>query len=98
MNTIASFLRSLLLASAFSFAAPILLVSGAIASLSLLSYIPSLRLISQMGLAQINSFLITFGSGQPLEGVLVIGTVCGLVGALFDTYVFCQRQVLRRDW
>lgn len=98
MKIIASFLRSLLLASFFSFAAPILLFSGAIASFVLLSYIPSLRFFGQAGLEQICSFLTTFGSGQPLEGILIIGAVCSLVGALFDTYVFCQRQVVRRDW
>jgi len=95
---VASFLRSLLLASFFSFAAPILLFSGVIAGLFLLSYIPSLRLFGQAGLEQICSFLTTFGSGQPLKGILIIGAVCSLVGTLFDTYVFCQRQVLRRDW
>lgn len=98
MNTVTSFVRSLLLASLFSFAAPILLLGAAIAGLSLLSYIPSLRLLGQAGVGKILNFLTTFGSGHPLEGILVISGVCMVVGALFETYVFYQSQVTRRNY
>jgi len=40
------------------------------------------------------SFLAVFGTGSPLEGVLVIGMTCSIVGALFDTYAFYRYQSL----
>ncbi len=95
---IASLLRSLLISSILSFSAPTLLLAGVLASLSLLNYVPGLKAMAQFGLQQMNTFLATFGNGQPLEGMLIIGLVCSLVGILFDTYVFYQRQVPHRDW
>lgn len=66
-----------------------------LASLSILSYIPILEGMGQTGATQIWAFLAIFGNGCPLEGILVIGLACGLVGALFDTYTFYSYQNLR---
>lgn len=95
MRIVPNFLRSLLLTSVLSFAAPLLLVGGALVSLSLLGYIPLLEKIGQTGAEQILGFLAIFGSGCPLEGILVIGCACGFVGGLFDTYAFYRYQNLR---
>lgn len=95
MSILPNFLRSLLLTSLLTFAAPILLVGGVLASLSILSYIPILEAMGQTGAAQVCMFLAVFGNGCPLEGILVIGLACGLVGALFDTYTFYHYQNLR---
>jgi hypothetical protein len=92
MNVIFNFLRSLLLASFLSFVAPTLLLGGVLVSLSLLCYIPNLGRFCQLGLGLVFDFLATFGNGQPLEGLLIIGLTCGLVGAIFDAYVFYQHQ------
>jgi hypothetical protein len=97
MNAIFNLLRSLLLTSFFSFAAPTLLLGGLLTSLFLLCYVPTLEEIGQFGIEQILDFLATFGSGQPFEGLLVISLTCSLVGALFDAYVFYQQQAPRRN-
>lgn len=95
MSILPNFLRSLLLTIIFSFVAPILLLSGALVSLALISYIPGLQGIGQATLGQILQFLATFGSGNPFRGLVVIALTCSLVGALFDTYAFYRYQSLR---
>lgn len=97
MNALFGFLCSLLLTSVFSFAAPTLLLCTLVLSLSLFCYIPLLEAVCLEGRGQIFTFLATFGSGQPLEGILVIGCTCGLVGALFDAYVLSQQQTPGRN-
>jgi len=83
-----TYLRSLLLASLLSFLAPIALIGGTISILLLLGFIPGLMSFAQASASQILAFLETFGSGNAWEGTLVIGCACGVVGALFDTYIF----------
>lgn len=97
MHIISNLLCSLLLTSFFSFVAPALLLGGLLVSLFLLCCIPTLKEIGQFGIEQVFSFLATFGSGQPLEGLLVISLTCSLVGAVFDAYVFYQQQTPRRN-
>lgn len=95
MSILPNFLRSLLLTSFLSFSAPVLLVGGMLASLCLLSYIPGIEIIGQSGVESVCQFLTTFGNGNPIEGVVVIGLTCALVGGLFDTYAFYRHQTLR---
>ncbi|MBW4576519.1 MAG: hypothetical protein KME08_14685 [Aphanothece sp. CMT-3BRIN-NPC111] len=94
MSIFPSFLRSLFLTTILSFAAPILLVGGGLAVVSLVGYIPGLAAMGQAGVAQILQFLATFGTGCPLQGILVIGWTCSFVGGLFDTYAFYRYQSL----
>ncbi len=82
-----NFLRSLSLAVLLSFFAPMLLMSGSLASTWLIACIPGLGSIGQIPNILI-SFLDTFGGGCALQGMLTIGLVCGFVGALFDIYTF----------
>ncbi|MDY7009121.1 MAG: hypothetical protein SWX82_35780 [Cyanobacteriota bacterium] len=90
MNILPSLLRSLLLTSIFSFVTPILLIGGSWTSFALISHFPTLRTIGQSGAALIWHFLATFGNGHPSQGCLVIAVTFSLVGAMFDTYAFCQ--------
>lgn len=83
-----NYLRSLLLASLLSFLAPIALIGGTLVLLLLMGAVPGLMPFGQVCATQILSFLETFGSGSAWEGTIVIGCTCGLVGALFDTYIF----------
>jgi hypothetical protein len=83
-----NFLRSLFLAALFSFFAPLLLVSGSLASTWLLTCIPGLEAIGQMPTDMVLGVLSAFGSGCAFQGMLTIGLACGFVGALFDVYVF----------
>ncbi len=95
MNIFPNYLRSLMLTLILTFATPILLLGGILTGASLVGYIPGLEALSQTSTGQILQFLATFGSGCPFEGVLVIGSTCSFVGALFDTYAFYRYQTLR---
>lgn len=91
-----AFFRSLLLTSTLSFVAPVLLIGIAIASLSLINYIPITEVISRCATERFVQFLTTFGDGSAIEGTVVIGLTCSLVGVLFDTYAFYY-QCLRNS-
>jgi hypothetical protein len=88
-------LRSLSLAVVLSFFAPMLLMSGSLASTWLLTCIPGLGSIGQIPTNMLLDVLDTFGGGCPLQGMLTIGLVCGFVGALFDIYVFYNFRTQR---
>ncbi len=83
-----NFLRSLFLAALFSFFAPLLLVSGSLASTWVLTCIPGLQTIGRTAANVLLAFLDTFGDGCAVQGTLAIGLVCGFVGILFDIYAF----------
>jgi hypothetical protein len=87
------FLRSVLLAAAFSFAGPLFLISSTILLLSAAAYIPWVQPFSSFLVDQILRFLAAFGNGRVYEGALVIGMACSFVGALFDTYVYYYRYL-----
>ncbi|XHX78902.1 MAG: hypothetical protein RBJ76_02915 [Stenomitos frigidus ULC029] len=87
--------RSLLLTSTFSFAAPMALIGMVLVLLSAIVQIPFAEAIGQTGVAKLLQFLAVFGSGDPFQGALVIGLTCGLVGTLFDAYAFYRHQNLR---
>lgn len=91
------YLRSLFLTSLVSFLTPLLFVGSTIAGLMLVGLVPGLDAFSQRSLGVILIFLQTFGSGKALEGSLVIGGACGVVGGLFDTYVFYNHSSFRRN-
>lgn len=94
MSILPNFLRSLVLTALLSFVAPIVLVTVLVVALSGIGYIPGLEVIGQAGTTQLLKFLAVFGSGCPVEGVLVIGFTCSIVGALFDTYAYYRYQIL----
>jgi hypothetical protein len=97
MSTLPNFLRSILITGIFSFITPTLFTIGVLLCLSLLSHVSPLSLVSQSGIEQVIHFLAVFGSGSSLNGLLVIGLVCSLVGILFDTYTFYRHQNLRNN-
>lgn len=94
MSILPNFLRSLALTIFLCFVAPFVVVAVLLASLIGIGYVPGFETIGQAGLIQLLQFLTVFGSGCPLEGVIVIGFACGIVGALFDTYSFYRYQML----
>ncbi len=97
MMILTNFLRSLLLTTLFSFIAPIFLIGGLLAFLSLMVYIPGLPEVIAHIPSAIMRFLATFGSGSSWRGLFVIGLTCGFVGGLFDTYTYYRYQILRID-
>jgi hypothetical protein len=95
MSILPNFLRSLILASIFSFLAPVLLIGTILASLVLLGYVPGLEVFAKVGVEQIAAFLKVFGSTSALRGVITIGIACSLVGVLFDAYTLYRYQNLQ---
>jgi hypothetical protein len=95
MRTLFNLLRTLLITSIFSFFAPLLLIGATFFGLMLVKHIPFLELISTIGLEQLLHFLVIFGTGSAIRGVLTISLVSSLVGILFDTYIFYRYQILR---
>jgi hypothetical protein len=94
MSILPNYLRSLVLTILLSFVAPIVLITALLTVASGIASIPGFEAIGQTGTTQLLQFLTVFGSGSPLEGVMVIGFTCSLVGALFDTYAFYRYQML----
>jgi hypothetical protein len=88
MKSKSDFAHSLLLAITASSVAPLVLLTIVCLGFQLCTYVPG---IGEMG-ACINRgiamFLMDFGNGSPVQGMLTISLVCGLVGGMFDTYAF----------
>lgn len=94
MRMFPNLMRSLLITGIFSFLVPVALVGCLLVPLRLLQEIPSLEIMSQAGIAPVMEFLRVFGSGNPLHGMLVIASVCSLVGILFDSYTLYRHEKL----
>jgi hypothetical protein len=63
--------------------------------LSAIGYIPGIDILGQIGTEKLVKFLIVFGDGYPLQGLLTIGLTCALVGSLFDLFNFYRYQNIR---
>jgi hypothetical protein len=93
MHSALSLARSLTVAVCIGFLLPVLGVSFAIIGLGIATYLPGVDWISQVGLQGLMTVLATFGSGDPLEGLMVIGAAFALVSALFDGYVTYRQRI-----
>ncbi|MDJ1184854.1 hypothetical protein [Roseofilum casamattae] len=93
MNFLLIFIRSLCLAVLLSFVTPWVVVGGIMLSLDLGTQIPGLTALSQEWENCIWHFLAVFGNGEPLEGLLVLGVTCSIVGAMFDAFAFYREQI-----
>ncbi len=93
MNLLIIFIRSVFLAVLLSFVAPWIVVGGVMLGLNLGTQIPGLTALSQTGEGYIWHFLAIFGNGEPLEGLLVLGVACSIVGAMFDMFAFYREQM-----
>lgn len=97
MSLLMILLRSLLLTSVLSFLAPSLVFGIILLGLSLSAHISGLAIFSHAAEMQVKDFLATFGSGQPVDGLLVISCTCSIVGILFDSYAFYRDQILHSN-
>jgi len=87
MTDMMSLVRSLFIASFFSFLVPLLLMAGVLGSMVLVGHLPVIAPIGQ-GVAQlVLQFFQVFGSGSWLNGMLIIAITCSIVGFLFDAYL-----------
>jgi hypothetical protein len=97
MSIVPPFLRSLLVTSLLSFLLPLVILGTARMVFSLLSSIPPWMELGNSGNRALIEFLTTFGSGNPVEGVFVIGLTCSFVGSLFDVFTPHRYHDLRQD-
>jgi len=86
MRVLPNFFGYLFLTSLLSFIAPMALLAGIGMGLFLLGCLPGLDLLAQTLASQIQLFLIVFGDGHVLQGILTISLTCAFVGAKF--YLF----------
>lgn len=95
MFNISKLIRSLLLTTILTFASSMSIIGGVWGISSGVSYVPGLQQIGHLGVGMLSQFLNTFGSGSPIEGMLVIGCTFSFVTGLFDAYTFYRYQHLR---
>jgi hypothetical protein len=87
-SPVLNLLRSLVLSTLLSFIAPLLLVGGILTTLYATSFVPGIAHLSHTVASQILTFLAVFGSGYPVQGILIICFAFALVGSLFDLFNF----------
>lgn len=88
MSNISSLFISLLLTTIISFATPALVIGTIFAALLIFGYVPGLTLLGHCGTVQILHFLAVFGTGNPLEGLMILGFAFAVVACLFDLFIF----------
>ena len=88
MRIISSLFVSLLLTTTISFAIPAFIIGTIFAMLLLLGYVPGLTLLGHCGVDRVLNFLAVFGTGNPLEGLMILGFAFALVGMLFEIFIF----------
>lgn len=90
-------LRSLIMTCIAGFMAPIISIGALLAVAFTLGYLPGLGVVGEVGVERIVHFLKIFGSGNPTHGIVLLGSVGGIVGVLFDTYaVFATSKSIRQ--
>lgn len=90
MYRLPNYVRSLLLTMLISFTVPVAILGVSLAGLSISSHFPGVAAIARITFQQMIIFLRIFGSGRTIDGLLIIGITCGIVGGLFDTYTYYQ--------
>lgn len=91
--SLVTFIRSLTVAACLGFLVPVLGLSLAIGGFFAGTYLPLIDGLSQMSLSGSLSVLAVFGTGCPVQGLLVIGAVFALVSILFDGYVTYRQHL-----
>jgi len=94
INLIFRLISSLVLTTAFTFSAPIALTGLLLGLLLLMGYIPGCYWVATNCSEQITGFLAVFGSGYPVEGIIVISLAFAFVGGLFDIFNFYRYQTM----
>ncbi|HEY9836870.1 MAG TPA: hypothetical protein V6D27_08225, partial [Vampirovibrionales bacterium] len=74
---------------------PTLTLASGVALAEAIAHLPGLTNLGKSAVKQLLQFLATFGSGHPLQGAIVIGLACSVVGVLFDAYALYRYQNLR---
>ena len=80
------FWTSLGLSLLFSFIIPTIVLGTLWGLLIVVAQIPGTHHFGNLSLQIFTEFLAAFGTGHPVDGILVISSVIAIVGGLFDTY------------
>jgi len=94
INLIFRLIASLLLTTAFTFSAPMVLTGILLGLFLVISYIPGCYFLATNSAHQIMQFLAVFGNGYPLQGIIVISLAFAFVGGLFDLFNFYRYQTM----
>ena len=95
LEVVSNIFVSLVLAALVSFAAPVILISGAIALFAVVGYVPGFWELSDRMTSYILDFLAVFGSGRPIQGIVTLGITVSIVGILLDILNFYRYQSIR---
>ena len=95
MKVTPDFILSLVLAAVISFAFPVALILFLLGFSFLASLFPSLMILGNTVNNAVLEFLIVFGNGKPLMGIITLGLTSTLAGILFDIFNFYRYQSLR---
>ena len=87
--------RSLTLTWIFSFFFPLLIVGILFSGLLLIGALPWVALLGQIGQTQLINFLVIFGGGSILPGLLTIAATCSFVAVAFDLFNFWLYQTVK---
>ena len=92
INLIFRLISSLVLTTAFTFSAPMALTGLLLGLLILIGYIPGCYWLATNCAEKITGFLAVFGSGYPVQGIIVISLAFAFVGGVFDIFNFYRYQ------
>ena len=95
MKITPGFMLSLFLAAVVSFALPVTLILLLLGFSFLASLFPSLMVFGNSINNAILEFLVVFGNGKPIMGIITLGLTSTLAGILFDIFNFYRYQGLR---
>ena len=95
MKVTPGFMLSLVVAAIISFALPVTLILLILGFSFVASFFPSLMALGDSVNNALLEFLIVFGNGKPIMGVITIGLTSTLAGILFDIFNFYRYQSLR---
>ena len=95
MKVTPGFIISLFLAAIISFALPVALILLLLGFSFLASLFPSLMVLGGNINNAVLEFLIVFGNGKPIMGIITLGLTSTLAGILFDIFNFYRYQSLR---
>ena len=80
-----------------SFLLPVLLFGVPLAFLALVECVPGFYEVGNEGIMYILNFLMVFGDGKPLWGIVTLGITVSIAGILLDILNFYRYQSLRDE-
>ena len=95
MKVTPSLMRSLFLTATISFVLPVTIILFLLGCSFLMSLFPSLMVLGDSVKNALLEFLVVFGNGKPIMGIITLGLTSTMAGILFDIFNFYRYQSLR---